>query len=98
MPDFRCRNCLFTETDYILVRKALKTVTRRQAHILFLRFWGRMTIDEIASFLRMKWGAVDRLIDSAIEDIKSHCLGDARFSRHVNNLNGERIKEILRRT
>ena len=90
MTQFRSPNCLFTETDYILVRQKIKTLTHKQTHILFLRFWGLMSIEEIASTLRMSWSAVDKLISAAFDEIKISCLADPRFSRNHNALNGER--------
>jgi RNA polymerase sigma factor (sigma-70 family) len=73
---------LFTELDYRIVRAAMRRLPPREFKILFLRFWGHLSISEIARELRMSFDSVDHALSVALGKLKESCLKNPGFSRY----------------
>ena len=78
-------NCLFTETDYEILRSQMKDLSPRDFKILFLRFWGKQSLSEIANDMRLSFEEVDSSIKSSLKLLKNLCLKDSLFSRFPDN-------------
>jgi DNA-directed RNA polymerase specialized sigma24 family protein len=59
----------------------MKELSPRDFKILFLRFWGKQSLAEIANDMRLDFNEVDRSIKSSLKLLKNLCLEDSLFSR-----------------
>lgn len=48
------------------LQKALLSLSLPAQRMIYLRFWERMTIEEISTELQMTWDTADKAIDAAI--------------------------------
>lgn len=51
--------------------EALKGLDAVSQRAIYLRFWESLTIEEIASNLRMEWSEVDNLLNAAFKILRS---------------------------
>ncbi len=51
--------------------EALQSLDAVSQRAIYLRFWESLTIEEIASKLRMEWSEVDNLLNAALEILRS---------------------------
>jgi DNA-directed RNA polymerase specialized sigma24 family protein len=63
----------------------MKDLSPRDFKILFLRFWGKQSLSEIANDMRLNFEEVDSSIKSSLKLLKNLCLKDSLFSRFQDN-------------
>lgn len=56
----------------ILLRQALGQLTKRQREAIFLRFFGKMTFQEVADIMSMTLKSTYNLISKALDELQKH--------------------------
>lgn len=76
---------LFTETDYEILRAQMKDLNPKDFKILFLRFWGKQSLSEIARDMRLDFNEVDSSIKNSLNLLKKSCTQQSLFSRYQDS-------------
>ena len=76
-----CWRSLFTETDYLVVRRAMDELPLIEKLAIELRFFHNFSIEEISRLLRVGWDEAEDLVESALQILKTQCLSHPDFSR-----------------
>ena len=72
---------LFTSGDKVILREQIKLLSRRQAKLIYLRFWENKSTQEIACEFRRNWDSVYRDLQVALGRLRRGCLANPDFSR-----------------
>lgn len=72
---------LFSGMDHVIVRAAVKRLPGLLGAVVEMRFWGEMTLAEIAVDLGVSIKAVEIAIGRATERLREECLRHPSFSR-----------------
>ena len=77
---------IFTERDYAILRNSINRLSRVEQKIIFLRFWGSLSIQEIARMQRMSWSRVNELLEKAFVKLREIHEIKTSFARHLSAL------------
>lgn len=72
---------LFTLMDHAIVRSAVKRLPGLLSIIVEMRFWKRLSLEDIADDLGVSVGTVEMSIAKAIVRLREDCLRNPAFSR-----------------
>lgn len=72
---------LFTQTDYLIVRRAMDELPLTEKLAVEMRFFHNFSIKEIALLLDLAWDEAEVLIESALAILKERCMDNFAFSR-----------------
>jgi DNA-directed RNA polymerase specialized sigma24 family protein len=72
---------LFTQTDYLIVRRAMDELPLTEKLAVEMRFFHNCSIKEIALLLGLAWDEAEALIESALAILKKRCMDSFAFSR-----------------
>lgn len=72
---------LFTLMDHAIVRSAVKQLPGLLSIIVEMRFWKRLTLEDIADDLGVSVATVETGIAKAIVRLREDCLRNPAFSR-----------------
>ena len=73
---------LFTDIDYEVLRSAVGHLSDREVNLIADRFFGKLTIEEMARKHRTTWSELDSMINRILKRLRHLCLEDHRFSRN----------------
>lgn len=77
---------VFTPSDYQIVRTSMNELPTIQFKVVFLRFWGKLTLLEISKRLRLNLTAVERHLVMAQRTLRESCLKYPGFSKNAFQL------------
>lgn len=72
---------LFTLMDHAIVRSAVKQLPGLLSMIVEMRFWKRLSLEDIADDLGVSVGTVETAIIKAIVRLREECMRNPAFSR-----------------
>lgn len=72
---------LFTNTDYTIVRSAVRRLPGLLAIVIEMRFWQQRTFSEIAMELGVSVNSIESVLPQAMRLLREECLRNPAFSR-----------------
>ena len=72
---------IFSQTDYAILRSAIKRLPGLLSAVVEQRFWARKTVDEIADDFGVSAYAIDCAIIKAQQLLREECMRHPSFSR-----------------
>lgn len=72
---------MFTDTDYAIIRSAVRQLPSLLGTVVDLRFWKEMDTAEIASALGITIRSTEALLVRAFQMLREYCLRHPAFSR-----------------
>ena len=76
---------IFSDTDHMIVRNAVRRLPGLLSEIMNLRFWQNKTVAEIAEEIGVSMKTVDTAILNACRILREECLRDPIFSRSLHS-------------
>ena len=77
----KSKDDLFTNTDYAIVRSAVRRLPGLLGIVIELRFWKKCTLDEIAVELGVSTRSIESAFTRALRMLREECLRHPSFSR-----------------